>query len=205
MSLPNFLRRRVPNCDRRNFRFRDTIKRRVNAPLGVMHLRLLSIAMSLILLAGSGAAARDAGIVAVGGDTGSAARLAAVFGTVTSVHRTVERNRLVGGVPNSYHLAGRAIDIARRPGVTHDQIATALRRAGYNLVESLDEGDHSHFAFAPASASAHAYAAALAPGGPGKALDTKSKVEHPVLADNHGTLLIDLPAAGASAGTSTAR
>jgi Peptidase M15 len=117
----------------------------------------------------------------------------------------VERNRLVGGVPNSYHLAGRAIDIARRPGVTHDQIATALRRAGYNLVESLDEGDHSHFAFAPASASAHAYAAALAPGGPGKALETKPKVEHPVLADNHGTLLIDLPAAGASAGTSTVR
>jgi Peptidase M15 len=168
-----------------------------------MHLRLLSIAMSLILLAGSGAAARDAGIVAVGGDTGSAARLAAVFGTVTSVHRTVERNRLVGGVPNSYHLAGRAIDIARRPGVTHDQIATALRRAGYNLVESLDEGDHSHFAFASASANAHV--AALAPGRPGKTIDTKPKVEHPVLADNHGTLLIDLPAAGASAGTSTAR
>ena len=112
-----------------------------------MLLRSLSIAMSLILLAGSGAAARDAGVVAVAGDAGSAARLAAVFGTVTSIHRTVERNRLVGGVPNSYHLAGRAIDVARKPGVTHDQIATVLRRAGYNLVESLDEGDHSHFAF----------------------------------------------------------
>ncbi len=71
--------------------------------------------MSLILLAGSGAAARDAGVVAVAGDAGSAARLAAVFGTVTSIHRTVERNRLVGGVPNSYHLAGRAIDVARKP------------------------------------------------------------------------------------------
>jgi hypothetical protein len=99
-----------------------------------MLLRSLSIAMSLIALAGSGAAAHDAGLVPVAGDAGSAARLAAVFGTVTSIHRTVERNRLVGGVPNSFHLSGRAIDVARRPGVTHDQIAAALRRAGYNLV-----------------------------------------------------------------------
>jgi hypothetical protein len=157
--------------------------------------------MSLILLAGSGAAARDAGIVAVSGDAGSAARLAAVFGTVTSIHRTVERNRLVGGVPNSYHLTGRAIDIARKPGVTHDQIATALRRAGYNVVESLDEGDHSHFAFA----STNAYLASLPPGVPRKPPETKPKVERPVLADNHGTLLIDLQAAAPGAGTSTAR
>jgi hypothetical protein len=27
-------------------------------------------------------------------------------------------------------------------------IAAAFRNAGYRLVESLDEGDHSHFAFA---------------------------------------------------------
>jgi hypothetical protein len=157
--------------------------------------------MSLILLAGSGAAARDAGIVAVAGDAGSAARLAAVFGTVTSIHRTVERNRLVGGFPNSYHLTGRAIDVARRPGVTHDQIATALRRAGYNLIESLDEGDHSHFAFAPANVSV----ARFAPGAPSKAVDPKPKVENPVLADQHGTLLIDLPAATPRSVTTTAR
>ena len=161
-------------------------------------MRLLSIAMSLIALAGSGAAARDAGVVALAGDAGSAARLAAVFGTVTSIHRTVERNRLVGGVPNSYHLTGRAIDIARKPGVTHDQIATALRRAGYNLIESLDEGDHSHFAFAPATA----FVASLAPGKPAA---PKPRVENPVLADQHGTLLIDLPAATPRSVTSTAR
>jgi len=27
-------------------------------------------------------------------------------------------------------------------------IAAAFRNAGYRLIESLDEGDHSHFAFA---------------------------------------------------------
>src|SRR5829696_3573177 len=152
-----------------------------------MLLRSLSIAISLIALAGSAAAARDAGILTVAGDAGSAARLAAVFGTVTSIHRTVERNRLVGGVPNSFHLSGRAIDVARKPGITHDQIATALRRAGYNLVESLDEGDHSHFACAPAAVSV----AALPPGKAAAVLAAKPRV----LADDHGTLILDLPAA----------
>ena len=69
------------------------------------------------------------------------------WGRVTSTFRTAAHNRAVGGMPNSYHLQGRAIDIARRPGVSHWQIAAALRSAGYNLLESLDEGDHSHFAF----------------------------------------------------------
>ena len=77
----------------------------------------------------------------------SAARLGAQWGRVTSTWRSVAHNRAVGGVPNSFHLRGRAIDIARRPGVSHSMIAAAFRNAGYQLVESLDEGDHSHFAF----------------------------------------------------------
>ena len=77
----------------------------------------------------------------------AAARIGAQWGRVTSTFRTAAHNRAVGGVPNSYHLRGRAIDIARRPGVTHSMIAAAFRNAGYQLVESLDEGDHSHFAF----------------------------------------------------------
>ena len=81
------------------------------------------------------------------GSIGQAASLGAQWGRVTSTYRSVEHNRAVGGVPNSFHLSGRAIDIARRPGVNHAMIAEAYRRAGYRLVESLDEGDHSHFAF----------------------------------------------------------
>jgi hypothetical protein len=67
---------------------------------------------------------------------------------VTSTVRSREHNRRVGGVANSYHLLGRAMDIARRPGVSHGQLAGELRRQGFHLLESLDEGDHSHFAFA---------------------------------------------------------
>ena len=78
----------------------------------------------------------------------AAAEVGAKWGIVTSVHRTPERNRAVGGVPNSFHLSGRAVDIARRPGVRHSEVEAAFKSAGYVLLESLDEGDHSHFAFA---------------------------------------------------------
>ena len=82
-----------------------------------------------------------------GGNLSAAARIAAQWGRVTSTYRSPSHNRRVGGARNSYHMFGRAIDIARRPGVTHAQIAAAFRNAGYRLIESLDEGDHSHFAF----------------------------------------------------------
>lgn len=77
----------------------------------------------------------------------AAAALGSHWGTVTSTTRTWEHNRLVGGVANSFHLIGRAIDVARRPGVRHADIAASFRNAGFILIESLDEGDHSHFAF----------------------------------------------------------
>lgn len=80
-------------------------------------------------------------------DLGAAAVIGSKWGRVTSTWRSASRNRAVGGVRNSYHLHGRAIDIARRSGVRHADIAAAYLRAGYTLVESLDEGDHSHFAF----------------------------------------------------------
>ena len=82
-----------------------------------------------------------------GVDLRAVASLGSEWGRVTSTIRSVEHNRAVGGVRNSWHLSGRAIDIVRRPGVTHAQIAAAYRNAGYYLIESLDEGDHSHFAF----------------------------------------------------------
>ena len=86
-------------------------------------------------------------------DIGIAAQIGAQWGRVTSTIRSPQHNRRVGGVHNSYHLSGRAIDIARRPGVRHADIAAAFRAAGYSLVESLDEGDHSHFAFGRGYAS----------------------------------------------------
>ena len=122
-------------------------------------------------------------------DAASAVRLAAAYGVITSTYRTPEHNRAVGGVPNSYHLHGRAIDVARRPGVSHRQIDAALRTAGFNLIESLDEGDHSHFAFGPANA--HGTAPALAQNYPLPPAPSKPAPPR-LLADEHGTLVIDL-------------
>ncbi len=101
-------------------------------------------------------------------DVSGAASIAASYGQITSTYRSIAHNRAVGGVANSYHLSGRAIDIARRPGVTHAQIATALQRAGYVMVESLDEGDHSHFAFAGTRNVSSAPIVTLASAKPGK-------------------------------------
>jgi hypothetical protein len=124
-------------------------------------------------------------------DVSRAAAVAASYGAITSMYRSVAHNRAVGGVANSYHLHGRAIDVARRPGVTHAQIAAALHRAGYTMIESLDEGDHSHFAFASLTSDPRQVAAALPPPPP-----VPEPPKYPrVLADDHGTLRIDLPAA----------
>ncbi len=128
------------------------------------------------------------------GGSAGAAKLAAVFGTITSTFRSVAHNRDVGGVPNSYHLLGRAIDVVRRRGVTHHQIDAALRSAGYSLIESLDEGDHSHFAFGPpVTVERPAPPAPATPAAPPPPR---------VAADEHGTLWIDLQAKAPSASSS---
>lgn len=119
-------------------------------------------ALALLLVVSSSAAAVSAPLRQVGlrnpaapsvrsmqeqADIRVAVRLVSQLGTVSSVTRTREHNLAVGGASTSYHLVGRAIDVARRSGVKHSDIEAALLSAGYVLLESLDEGDHSHFAF----------------------------------------------------------
>jgi hypothetical protein len=145
----------------------------------------------MLAFAGSPAFAKQ-GKAAPAREAPQVVRISTAFGVVTSTVRSIAHNRAVGGVDNSYHLQGRAIDIARRPGVTHRQIDAAFRTAGYNIIESLDEGDHSHFAFGPANGRAGTtqqppvrYAGPPEPAKP---------APPPVLADEHGTLLVDLAA-----------
>jgi hypothetical protein len=127
-------------------------------------------------------------------DLVSAVEIAASFGIVTSVVRSVAHNRAVGGVRNSYHLRGQAIDVARRAGVSHQALEAALLRAGYRIIESIDERDHSHFAFAgrqvPALVSARTRGASeLAPdaSAPGSKSTTK-RAPPALVADEHGSL-----------------
>lgn len=145
-------------------------------------------AAALALLASAPVAAAAPAFPNVAAEVGAASRLLRAYGIVTSTFRSVAHNRAVGGMPNSYHLLDRAIDVARRPGVTHRQIDAALRKAGYQLIESLDELDHSHFAFA-ALGQAAAPAPTAAPPAPPSAPPPPR-----VAADVHGTLSLDLQA-----------
>lgn len=115
------------------------------------------------------------------------ARIGARFGVVTSGHRTTAHNSRVGGVANSHHLFGRALDVQRKPGVTHQMLDAALRRAGFRLIESIDEVDHSHFAFLPGLPVPAIHPKPVA----AIAAVTNKPAPPRVLADNHGQLLLD--------------
>jgi hypothetical protein len=154
-------------------------------------MKLPACVLVLAAFASTSAIAKPAeGPSAVARQVYGAAAVAANYGAITSIYRSVEHNRAVGGVANSYHLQGRAIDVARRPGVTHAQIAAALTRAGYKMIESLDEGDHSHFAFGGPGETITPQQVAVAYPPPPEPTGPKPT---PVLADDHGTLRIDLP------------
>lgn len=74
--------------------------------------------------------------------------VAGIGGTVTSGTRSAEHNKNVGGVPNSLHTKGQALDIAKTAGLTLGKIVKAFEAEGVRLIEKLDEGDHFHVAWA---------------------------------------------------------
>ena len=59
--------------------------------------------------------------------------------TITSGRRSVQENAAVGGVPNSYHTVGGALDIRKSP-YDADNISL-FKEKGYKVI---DEGDHLH-------------------------------------------------------------
>jgi len=61
--------------------------------------------------------------------------------SVTSWIRSPNRNTLVGGRPNSYHLTGCAVDLILDENANH---AHFLADAQMLDLEVIDEGDHLH-------------------------------------------------------------
>ena len=64
----------------------------------------------------------------------------------TSGHRTVYRNGLVGGHPNSRHLLGLAMDIVLDDSFEQMDRTIALLTADAERlgIKAFDEGDHIH-------------------------------------------------------------
>lgn len=77
---------------------------------------------------------------------------------MTGGARTAERNQEVGGVPDSMHLTGQALDLVV-PGVDSATVFSKLRAAGLPMTESLaegqigDQGPHLHIGWAPKAAT----------------------------------------------------
>jgi len=62
-------------------------------------------------------------------------------GQVTSVYRDKEKNAAVGGVPDSQHMTGAALDVVLPPETKAQAIAFAETQG----FVAIDEGDHVHF------------------------------------------------------------
>lgn len=64
---------------------------------------------------------------------------------VTSGYRSHTHNKRVGGVPNSYHTKGRAIDFVVVNGSNKEAVAI-IKALNIDTIELLDEGNHIHIA-----------------------------------------------------------
>lgn len=78
-------------------------------------------------------------------DAQAAVKLLFPDATITSGARTPEHNAAVGGVPNSMHLAGQALDFTLPNGMTSNDVRAALQSKGLPVTEFLDEGTHIHW------------------------------------------------------------
>lgn len=63
---------------------------------------------------------------------------------ITSLIRSPEENARVGGIPNSLHLTGRAVDIV----APDDESKSILRLISMAFkLDYVDEGDHIHLEY----------------------------------------------------------
>lgn len=66
---------------------------------------------------------------------------------ITSGQRTPGHNAAVGGVPDSQHLDGSAVDFTLPPGKTFADVQAAFTQSGLPASELINEGNHVHWAW----------------------------------------------------------
>lgn len=80
--------------------------------------------------------------------------------TVTSTVRSPLHNKEVGGVPDSMHLNGQAVDFVLPKGTTFAQVQARLKQANLPTTELINEGDHVHWGWGPKGGGKQASAGA---------------------------------------------
>lgn len=96
---------------------------------------------------GNPAAPQGSGAALSEDQAAAAVRSAFPGATVTSQQRTPQHNAEVGGVPDSQHLSGNAIDFVLPKGTTFEQVKQAMVSHGLPTSELIDEGTHVHWAW----------------------------------------------------------
>lgn len=84
---------------------------------------------------------------------------------ISSTTRTPERNAQVGGVGNSRHLTGEAVDLTPRQGQSSAQLAQEVRQRFPNA-RVINEGDHVHVQWGAGQGQAPGAPRMIAPGQP---------------------------------------
>lgn len=72
---------------------------------------------------------------------------------ISSGQRTPAHNAAVGGVPNSMHIPGQAVDFVLPKGMSFDQVKQQFAAAGVPTTELLNEGDHVHWGWGQKSSA----------------------------------------------------
>lgn len=65
-------------------------------------------------------------------------------GSVTSGHRTLQRNRAVGGAADSQHLGYRAADIVLDNWMEKDALIAEAKKAGLAVFDEVATKNHVH-------------------------------------------------------------
>ena len=69
--------------------------------------------------------------------------------TISSGYRSPQVNRAVGGVPNSQHTLGEAVDFIAPSFGTPLQIVRKIKSSGLHFDQLIQEGDWVHISFGP--------------------------------------------------------
>jgi uncharacterized protein YcbK (DUF882 family) len=65
-------------------------------------------------------------------------------GSITSTHRTIDHNRVVGGAPDSQHLEWKAVDVVLDNWRVKDTVILYAKQLGLFVLDETASKNHLH-------------------------------------------------------------